>query len=180
MKSPLAAEAKGGDLLPPCQSSDGIGMDFKLFSDLSHCICLVVTVFHKSPIRFVTNDNKLVIKNFLKISKMSLKTAILARPARGFFDTKYCHSPTERAAQITSADRCFSDKLTWTRFFKPTITDDSRLARPAPRPPFQGPVSLAGPDHARQTPRRRKKPCFGKKTCRFTKNSFAWYSAKMA
>ena len=71
MESPLPAESKGGDFLPPCQSSDSVRMDFKLLGDLSHCICLVVTVFHKSPIRFVTNDNKLVIKNFLKISKMS-------------------------------------------------------------------------------------------------------------
>ena len=72
-------------------------MDFKLLGDLSHCICLIVTVFHKSPIRFVTNDNKLVIKNFLKISRMSLKTAVLARQSSGISDTKYCHSPTERA-----------------------------------------------------------------------------------
>ena len=96
MESPLAAESKCGDLLSSSQSSDGIRMDFKLFSDLPHCICLVVTVFHKSPIRFVTNDNKLVIKNFLKISKMSLKTAILALPARLLSDAKYRRSPTER------------------------------------------------------------------------------------
>jgi hypothetical protein len=62
MKSPLAAETECGDLLPPCQPSDGIRMDFKLFGDLPHCIRLVVTVFHQSPIRFVTKDNKLVIK----------------------------------------------------------------------------------------------------------------------
>ena len=142
MESPLAAESKGGDLLPPCQSSDSVGMDFKLLGDLSHCICLVVTVFHKSPIRFVTNDNKLVIKNFLKISKMSLKTAILARPEQVLFYTIYCHSPTEDTPQITCADSGSIDELTWTRFFKPEITDNLRLARPAPRPPFQGPVSI--------------------------------------
>ena len=62
MKSPLAAETKSGDLLSPCQSSDSIRMDFKLLGDLSHCICLVVTVFHQSPIRFITKDNKFVIK----------------------------------------------------------------------------------------------------------------------
>ena len=91
---------------------------------------------------------------------MSLKTAILARPERVLFDTKYYHSPTEMAPQITYADSGSLDELTWTRFFKPEITDNSRLARPAPRPPFQGPVSIACPDPARQTPRRRKKPCF--------------------
>ena len=131
-------------------------MDFKLFSDLPHCIRLVVTVFHKSPIRFVTNDNKFVIKYFVKIGKMSLKTAILARPERVLFDTKYYHSPTEMAPQITYADSGSLDELTWTRFFKPEITDHSRLARPAPRPPFQGPVSIACPDHARWTRRGRK------------------------
>ena len=150
MESPLAAEAKGGDLLPPCQSSDSVRMDFKLLGDLSHCICLVVTVFHKSPIRFVTNDNKLVIKNFLKISKMSLKTAVLALPAMAFLSMKFCGFPTERSAQITYANSGSLDKLTWTRFFEPTITDSPHLARPAPRPPFQGPVSIACPDPARQ------------------------------
>jgi len=149
MKSPLATEPKGGDLLPPRQPSDGIGMAFKLLCNLPHCIRLVVTVFHKSPIRFVTNDNKLVIKNFLKISKMSLKTAILARPASGLSDTKYCHSPTEMAPHVTCVSSGSLDELTWTRFFKPEITDNLRLARPAPRPPFQGPVSMACPDHAR-------------------------------
>ena len=67
---------------------------------------------------------------------MSLKTAVLALPA----------SETKR--------------LTWTRFFKPEITDNLRLARPAPRPPFQGPVSIACPDHAHQTPRRHEKALF--------------------
>ena len=149
MESPLPTEPKSGNFLPPCQSSDSVGMDFKLLGDLSHCICLIVTVFHKSPIRFVTNDNKLVIKNFLKISKMSLKTAILARPEQVLFDTKYCHSPTEMAPHVTCVSSGSLDELTWTRFFKPEITDNLRLARPAPRPPFQGPVSIACPDHAR-------------------------------
>jgi hypothetical protein len=62
MESPLAAEAKGGDFLPSCQSSDGIGMDFKLFGDFPHCIRLVVNIFHRSPICFVTEYNEFVIK----------------------------------------------------------------------------------------------------------------------
>ena len=66
MKSPLATEPKGGDFLSSCQSSDSIRMYFKLFGDLPHCIRLVVTVFHWLPIRFVTNDNKLVIKIIYK------------------------------------------------------------------------------------------------------------------
>ena len=80
---------------------------------------------------------------------MSLKTAVLALPAMVIFDAKYCHPPTERALQITYADSGSLDELTWTRFFKPEITDNLRLARPAPRPPFQGPVSIDCPDHAR-------------------------------
>ena len=74
---------------------------------------------------------------------MSLKTSILALPERVLFDTKQCHSPTESAPQITYADSGSLDELTWTRFFKPEITDNLRLARPAPRPPFQGPVRLS-------------------------------------
>ena len=85
MESPLAAEPKGGDLLPPCQSSDSVRMDSKLFGDLSHCICLIVTVFHKSPIRFVTNDNKLVIKIIYKNRQNVPKNAYFGPAGAGAF-----------------------------------------------------------------------------------------------
>jgi len=85
MESPLAAETECGDLLPPCQSSDGIGMDFKLFSDLPHCIRLVVTVFHKSPIRFVTKDNKFVIKIIRENRQNVPKNRLFGPPDNGIF-----------------------------------------------------------------------------------------------
>jgi len=62
MKSPLAAKPKCGDFLTPCQPADGIGMDFELLGDLPHCICFAKSVFHQSPIRSVTKDNKFVVK----------------------------------------------------------------------------------------------------------------------
>ena len=106
---------------------------------------------------FITNYSKVKLENFEKIAEMSLKTAVLALPARVFFSMKYCHFPTENKPLNTYAGMCYSKKLTWTRFFELTITDDPRLARPAPRPPFQGPVSIACPNLARQTRRGRKK-----------------------
>ena len=66
MKSPLAAKAKSWNLLPSRQPSDGVRMDFKLFGDFPHCICLVVIIFHNSPIRFVTNNNKFGMKIIYK------------------------------------------------------------------------------------------------------------------
>ena len=82
MKSPLAAEAKGGDLLPPCQSSDSVRMDFKLLGDFSHCICLVVIIFHKLPIRFVTKDNKLAIRIIYKNRQNVPKNGCFGPPGK--------------------------------------------------------------------------------------------------
>ena len=85
MKSPLAAESKGGNLLSPCQSSDGIGMDFKLPCNLPHCIRLVVTVFHRLPIRFVTKDNKLVIKIVYRNKQNVPKNGYFGPSGEGIF-----------------------------------------------------------------------------------------------
>ena len=85
MESPLAAEAKGGDLLTPCQSSDCIRMDFKLFGDFPHCIRLVVNIFHLSPIRFVTKDNKFVIKIICENHQNVPKNGCFGPPEDGGF-----------------------------------------------------------------------------------------------
>ena len=145
-ESPLAAEPKRGDLLFPCQPSYGIRMKFKVLTHFLRSIYVKKSTHPKiSPLKlfhFITYYTEKIIKNFAKIAKMSLKTGCWALSQSVLFDVKFCLSPTENVSLITYSDGGSPNKLTWTRFFEPTITRSPRLARPAPRPPFQGPVSL--------------------------------------